>query len=76
MTRILPSRVWALAAARATERDTVRRLRLPRRAGLVAARLVELYQLPTILIAEDDDGHARLMEKNLRRAGLANDIKR
>ncbi len=30
----------------------------------------------TILIAEDDDGHARLMKKNLRRAGLANPIER
>lgn len=29
-----------------------------------------------ILIAEDDDGHARLIEKNLSRAGLHNPIKR
>ncbi|MFO1487648.1 MAG: response regulator [Verrucomicrobiota bacterium] len=29
-----------------------------------------------ILIAEDDDGHARLVEKNLRRAGLHNPIQR
>lgn len=29
-----------------------------------------------ILIADDDLGHARLIEKNLRRAGLANEIKR
>jgi len=29
-----------------------------------------------ILIAEDDDGHARLVEKNLRRAGLRNPIQR
>ena len=29
-----------------------------------------------ILIADDDLGHARLIEKNLRRAGLANDIRR
>jgi CheY-like chemotaxis protein len=29
-----------------------------------------------ILIADDDLGHARLIEKNLRRAGLTNDIKR
>jgi len=28
----------------------------------------------TILLAEDDPGHARLIEKNLRRAGIANDI--
>jgi CheY-like chemotaxis protein len=32
----------------------------------------ELY----ILIADDDDGHARLIEKNLRRAGLHNSIQR
>jgi len=29
-----------------------------------------------ILIADDDLGHARLIEKNLRRAGLTNEIKR
>ncbi len=29
-----------------------------------------------ILIAEDDDGHARLIEKNLSRAGLNNKIER
>lgn len=29
-----------------------------------------------ILIVEDDDGHARLIEKNLRRAGLRNKIVR
>jgi CheY-like chemotaxis protein len=29
-----------------------------------------------ILVADDDEGHARLIEKNLRRAGLQNDIKR
>lgn len=29
-----------------------------------------------ILIAEDDDGHAGLVEKNLRRAGIANTIQR
>jgi CheY-like chemotaxis protein len=28
----------------------------------------------TILLAEDDDGHANLVGRNLRRAGLANDI--
>ena len=27
-----------------------------------------------ILIAEDDDGHASLIDRNLKRAGLANDI--
>ncbi len=30
--------------------------------------------LRTILLVEDDDGHARLVEKNLRRAGITNDI--
>ncbi len=30
----------------------------------------------TILLAEDDDGHARLIEKNLRRSGVANAIVR
>jgi CheY-like chemotaxis protein len=30
----------------------------------------------TILIAEDDEGHARLIEKNLSRAGLHNPIER
>jgi CheY-like chemotaxis protein len=29
-----------------------------------------------ILIADDDDGHARLIEKNLARAGLHNSIRR
>ena len=29
-----------------------------------------------VLIAEDDDGHATLIERNLRRAGLANEIMR
>jgi CheY-like chemotaxis protein len=29
-----------------------------------------------ILIAEDDAGHARLIEKNLRRAGLSNPVER
>lgn len=33
------------------------------------------HQLPvTIILVEDDPGHARLIEKNLRRAGLANRI--
>jgi CheY-like chemotaxis protein len=30
----------------------------------------------TILIAEDDPGHARLVEKNLQRAGLHNPVER
>jgi len=29
----------------------------------------------TILFAEDDPGHARLIEKNLRRSNLMNEIK-
>jgi CheY-like chemotaxis protein len=29
---------------------------------------------PTILLVEDDPGHARLIEKNLRRAGIGGDI--
>lgn len=32
-------------------------------------------QVATILIVEDDPGHAKLIEKNLRRANLANPIK-
>ncbi|WP_131194387.1 response regulator [Lichenihabitans psoromatis] len=30
--------------------------------------------LPTIIMIEDDEGHARLIEKNLRRAGVENEI--
>ncbi len=29
----------------------------------------------TIIMIEDDDGHARLIEKNIRRAGVLNEIK-
>ncbi len=29
-----------------------------------------------ILVAEDDDGHARLIQRNLKRAGIANPIRR
>jgi CheY-like chemotaxis protein len=32
------------------------------------------HQLVTILLVEDDSGHALLIEKNLRRAHIANDI--
>ena len=32
-------------------------------------------QSVTIVMVEDDDGHARLIEKNIRRAGVTNDIK-
>lgn len=30
----------------------------------------------TILLIEDDEGHARLIEKNVRRAGVTNEIRR
>ena len=30
----------------------------------------------TILIAEDDDGHASLIERNLKRAGVHNEVRR
>lgn len=29
----------------------------------------------TIIMVEDDDGHARLIEKNVRRAGVSNEIR-
>jgi CheY-like chemotaxis protein len=29
-----------------------------------------------VILAEDDDGHARLMERNLRRGGIVNQIQR
>jgi CheY-like chemotaxis protein len=32
------------------------------------------HQQVTILMVEDDDGHARLIEKNIRRAGVMNEI--
>jgi CheY-like chemotaxis protein len=35
---------------------------------------MEHHKAVTILLAEDDPGHAALIEKNLRRAGIANDI--
>lgn len=35
-----------------------------------------MYQDIIILVAEDESGHARLIEKNLRRAGLTNPISR
>ena len=35
---------------------------------------MENQQPVTILLIEDDPGHALLIEKNLRRAGIANDI--
>jgi CheY-like chemotaxis protein len=32
-------------------------------------------QAVTIVMVEDDEGHARLIEKNIRRAGVSNEIK-
>ena len=32
------------------------------------------HQSVSIVMIEDDDGHARLIEKNIRRAGILNDI--
>jgi len=32
------------------------------------------HQTVSIVMIEDDDGHARLIEKNIRRAGILNDI--
>ena len=32
-------------------------------------------QAVTIVMVEDDEGHARLIEKNLKRAGVYNDVK-
>ena len=36
--------------------------------------MMALTQAVTIVMIEDDDGHARLIEKNIRRAGLTNEI--
>ena len=33
------------------------------------------HQSVSIVMIEDDEGHARLIEKNIRRAGILNDIK-
>ena len=38
--------------------------------------MIALTQAVTILMIEDDDGHARLIEKNIRRAGVMNTIVR
>lgn len=32
-------------------------------------------QAVNIIMVEDDEGHARLIEKNIRRAGISNDLK-
>lgn len=36
--------------------------------------MMALTQAVTIVMIEDDDGHARLIEKNIRRAGVSNPI--
>lgn len=36
--------------------------------------MMTLTQAVTILMIEDDDGHARLIEKNIRRAGVTNEV--
>ena len=33
------------------------------------------HQSVTVVMIEDDEGHARLIEKNIRRAGILNEIK-
>lgn len=33
------------------------------------------HQAVTIVMIEDDEGHARLIEKNIRRAGISNEIR-
>jgi DNA-binding response OmpR family regulator len=35
---------------------------------------VNAHQPVSIIMIEDDEGHARLIEKNIRRAGISNDI--
>lgn len=34
-----------------------------------------MKQVPTILLAEDDEGHAFLVQQNLKRGGLSNPVK-
>jgi len=36
---------------------------------------VNAQQPVSIVMIEDDEGHARLIEKNIRRAGISNDLK-
>jgi CheY-like chemotaxis protein len=38
--------------------------------------MIEERKSVTILLVEDDDGHARLLEKNLRRGGMVNKLVR
>ena len=38
-------------------------------------QFMNAHQAVTIVMVEDDEGHARLIEKNIRRAGIFNDIK-
>lgn len=37
--------------------------------------MTQRHQPVTIIMIEDDDGHARLIEKNIRRAGVCNEIR-
>jgi CheY-like chemotaxis protein len=36
---------------------------------------VSTHQPVTIVMIEDDEGHARLIERNIRRAGISNDVR-
>ncbi|MGN6497057.1 MAG: response regulator [Tsuneonella sp.] len=36
---------------------------------------MKVHQTVGIIMIEDDEGHARLIEKNIRRAGISNDVK-
>jgi CheY-like chemotaxis protein len=36
---------------------------------------VNAHQPVSIVMIEDDEGHARLIEKNIRRAGISNDVR-
>jgi CheY-like chemotaxis protein len=36
---------------------------------------MKVHETVGIVMIEDDEGHARLIEKNIRRAGISNDVK-
>ena len=42
--------------------------------GLTGTRIYEPYHPVTIIMIEDDEGHARLIERNIRRSGVNNEI--